>query len=639
MTSSPTLPALRRDAFASAGLGFVLAAGVAADDGGFFSDTWAWASLLALLAVTALLVARPRTETGTLDVAYLGGVVLLTGWAALSALWSPSTTSTLSDVSRLLAYVGVVALGLLVVRKQTVPHLLGGVLAGVVVVCGYSLLTRLLPDRLADFEGSTAYRLSVPIDYWNGLGAYAAMGTLLAFGLAARAASRSARALAAAASVVLLPTLFFTFSRGAWIALGCGFVAAIALGPRRLQLLWTLLVLAPFPAVAVLLSWQADALITRGASLAAAAEDGDQLIVWLAAVAVGAALVSAGLGAAERRVEVGRRAQVVFVVVVATLALAGVALGWSRFDSPWSLAARGWDQFWSQPAGSSGRGGGADLSTGLFSLAPNGRAELWRVAWDGFESAPLAGLGSGSFSHTWYERRPVGLTTANDAHGLYVETLSELGLIGLGLLLVTLASPVVAAVVAREFSPLPAASGAYGVFLVHAGVDWQWELAGVSLVALLAGCALVGAARPDEPARRPARSVRVALTFLSGALAVLALGSVLANVPLGKARESAERGDWSAVDHEARRARTWAPWSSEPWVLLGEAQRRRGQIEAARLSFARAAEKDPRNWLLWFRLGGVSTGETRRAALQTALRLNPRERQIQLAIHPRKTSS
>jgi hypothetical protein len=621
-------------AVAAAGLGFILAAGVAADDGGIFSDTWAWVALLTMAMATVLLVVRPRVELRTLDWLYVGALLLLTGWAALSAIWSPTTTGALNDVARLLAYVGAVGLCLLVVGRRTVPHLLGGVLTGVVAVCVYALLTRLQPNRLGEFQGSSTYRLSVPIDYWNGLGAYAAMGALLAFGLAARAEGRLARALAAAAPVALVPTLYFTFSRGAWIALAAGLLVAVALGPRRLQLLWTLVVLAPWPALALLLSSRSDALTIRGSTLEAATHDGGRLLVWLSVLAVGAGLMGAALAEAERQFDLERGVRIAFAVLLAACALGGLAMAWQRYDSPWRAAERGWEQFWSQPPESSGRGDTTDLGASVFSLAPNGRAELWRVAWDGFESTPLAGLGAGSFAHTWYARRPVGLTTANDAHGLYVETLSELGVVGFALLLLLLAAPAVAAIRARCFGLLPAATGAYGVFLVHAGVDWDWELAGVTLVALLSGCALVAAARSDRRPRRLSGLLRIALPLAGGALALVAAATLLASLPLGKARDAAERRNWSTVAAEARRASAWAPWSSEPWLLLGESQRARGQIGAARVSFRTAVAKDPRNWLLWFRLAGVSTGETRRAALQTALRLNPQERQIQLAIHP-----
>ena len=65
-------------------------------------------------------------------------------------------------------------------------------------------------------------------------------------------------------------------------------------------------------------------------------------------------------------------------------------------------------------------------------------------------------------------------------------------MIGLFLLAVVLLAPFLAVRRARRTSVFPAATGAYVAFLVHAGVDWDFELAGVTVVGLVAGAALVG---------------------------------------------------------------------------------------------------------------------------------------------------
>ena len=56
------------------------------------------------------------------------------------------------------------------------------------------------------------------------------------------------------------------------------------------------------------------------------------------------------------------------------------------------------------------------------------------------EREPLLGEGAGSFSRTWLRERPVA-NEARDAHNLYLETLAELGPIGLVLLLLVLVTP------------------------------------------------------------------------------------------------------------------------------------------------------------------------------------------------------
>ncbi len=90
--------------------------------------------------------------------------------------------------------------------------------------------------------------------YWNALGVLAALGLLLAFYLVARVENLLVRLTAAASTVPLALTIYFTFSRGAGIALLGGLVLAAVLDPRRLQLAATLLAVAPWPALAVWLA-------------------------------------------------------------------------------------------------------------------------------------------------------------------------------------------------------------------------------------------------------------------------------------------------------------------------------------------------------------------------------------------------
>ena len=62
---------------------------------------------------------------------------------------------------------------------------------------------------------------------------------------------------------------------------------------------------------------------------------------------------------------------------------------------------------------------------------------------------PLLGTGAGSFEAHWFRERSVAFH-ARDAHNLYLETLAELGPVGLALLLATLALPLLALPAARR---------------------------------------------------------------------------------------------------------------------------------------------------------------------------------------------
>ena len=232
--------------------GFLVIALVAGHTGGYLPTTHGWTAVVTLWLAAMGLILRDRIEVGTHATLFLGGLVAFTGWVALSNLWTPSMTSTMHEVQRNLAYVGVVAAGLVLTSKRTVPHLLGGVLAAITLLSSYALGVRLLPDRFGGFDSTSfGYRLATPITYWNGLGIFTVMGILLALGLATRSRTLLARALAAATIPLLAATMYFTFSRGAWAALAVGLVVAVFVDPRRLQLIFAALVLAPWSALAI----------------------------------------------------------------------------------------------------------------------------------------------------------------------------------------------------------------------------------------------------------------------------------------------------------------------------------------------------------------------------------------------------
>jgi hypothetical protein len=144
----------------------------------------------------------------------------------------------------------------------------------------------------------------------------------------------------------------------------------------------------------------------------------------------------------------------------------------------------------------------------------------WRVALREWEENRLLGSGAGTFDRYWLHYRTAS-SFARDAHSLYLETLGELGPIGLALLLAALLIPLLA-LRGRRDPLLATAAAAYVAFLVHAGIDWDWELPAVTLAGLVCGSTMLVARRPaDAPELRFAGRVLM-LTPLLG-LGILAL--------------------------------------------------------------------------------------------------------------------
>jgi hypothetical protein len=599
-------------------LGLVPVASLGAAQGGYFPTAWGWATLGLLWSAGLALVLRSGVRLSAAEQAFVLAWAALAAWTAVSIAWSRNLPQTVLEVERVLVYVSGVLAVVLMVRTRTVRQLLGGLVVGISIVALFGLATRLFPGRLQVYDPTAVYRLAQPIGYWNGLAIFTAMGAILALGFAARGRSPAVRAACAALLVFLLPTFYFTFGRSGWIALGVGVVAVVLVDPRRLQLLTTLLVLAPAPAAAVWLAAHSSGLTHAGASAARAAHDGNRLAVALVILAAANAAAVTLVAFAERRVDVPPAARGVFAAALVVALVSVLAFTFARYGGPSTLARKGYSAFKAPPPHHV-----VNLNRRLFSFSGNGRYDLWRLAWADARSHPWLGSGAGSYERYFLKHQPPDVGRVRDAHGLYIETLAELGPFGLILLLAALGIPLVVAAGARAYPLVPAAAGAYTAFLVHAIADWDWELPAVTLAALFCGGAILAAARRAGDVRTlsvPARGVALAAIVAVAGLAAIGL---IGNSALKASDASRRDRDWNGAASDARHARTWMPWSPRPWAALGEAQLGAGLVGEARQSFRKAASIDPRDWRLWYDLARVSRGRVRVNALRHAVALYP----------------
>src|SRR5690348_9680680 len=206
--------------------------------GGYFDQPRLIAAIVAwaALAAVAIVAPSPLPAAGPARVA-LGGLAALTAWTGLSLLWAPLGGPAADDLQRLLLYVAALAVGIYVladprVRRWAEPLLLAAVLGAIL----YGLSERL---GLTTFTLviSAGDRLAYPLTYWNGTGAFAALGLVLAAGLAGEPERpRRLRMAAAAAAAPLGLAVYLTFSRGALGALAAGLMLLLALRPTPAQL-------------------------------------------------------------------------------------------------------------------------------------------------------------------------------------------------------------------------------------------------------------------------------------------------------------------------------------------------------------------------------------------------------------------
>ena len=122
------------------------------------------------------------------------------------------------------------------------------------------------------------------------------------------------------------------------------------------------------------------------------------------------------------------------------------------------------------------------------------RPAYWRVASGDAAEHVVLGSGAGSFDDYWRAHRPIP-AFVRDAHSLYLETAAELGLVGVVLLICALGTPLIAASRLEDRYLAATGAAAYSAFLVHAGLDWDWEMPVTTFAGLACGAALLVAAR------------------------------------------------------------------------------------------------------------------------------------------------
>jgi len=452
---------MRRHASALAAGGLLLLPVVLAfSRGGYFDAARLRAAIAAcvLAAVAALAAPRllPPTRAGRVA---LAGLAALTGWTALSLTWAPERGPALDDLERLVLYLAALfAAAALLDRRWTEPALL----VAPVAAAAYGLSERLLPGVVTLTRSAAAGdRLAQPLTYWNAQGALAALGLVLAAGLLAER-GRGVRIAAACAAPLPGLDLFLTRSRGALGAFAAGLLVLLALRPTRATLAAASLVTLAAAAAPVAAELAFRAVLHAGSSPG----DGAGTLAVLALATAAAGAIAAGLPRLDAPLPWLRPAAV--VAVAAALAVTVVA------------------------AAHSGRAGAPAPTTGRLVSTESNRYAYWRVALATFADHPLRGVGSAGFRGEWRKRRHI-TEVVRDAQSLYLETAAELGLVGLLALGALLGGAGV------RIRPETAVAGAaLAAWALHAGVDWDWEMPAVTLVAVLLAGRVIA-----RPAPRP----------------------------------------------------------------------------------------------------------------------------------------
>ncbi len=586
------------------------------------------AAVLGLLAIVLhlTLADRPWQGWSAGGSVSAGALALFAAWVLASSQWSGSAARALVEFDRALLYLAVLVLFVLFATSgRDLGTLLRWVAGVMCVVCVAALATRLAPGTFPTSRDIANDRLTFPLTYWNAMGILSALAMILALHVSSSSREPAvARVLAAAAIPAVAVALYFTFSRGGIAAAILGITLYMLVGHPR-GLLPALLAVAPPTAYALAQAYGADLLATtRFSGSAAAAQRHEVLVAVVLCVLLAGALRAAGLLLDQRldRVRLARRASSATKLATGALvlvALAGVAVA-ARLPQRIDRERRAFSQGAILP-------GQADLRARLSQRGNNGRIANWRVALDGFEAEPLHGTGAGTYRLSWERERPAPPFQVTDGHSLYLEVASELGWPGLLLLVVALVTPIAVAV-ARLRLPERHATAAFlaagGTLLLHAGIDWDWEMPALFIWYFAAG-GVVLAAAPGRPFPVPGR-----LTRLVAGLACLTLALSPALVfasqgPLNRSVQAFKREDCRTAIDRALESLEVLDSRPEPFEILAYCDARAGRPDLAMQAMQAASRRDPNNWQYAYGLAVTQAlaGREPAAAARRSRMLNP----------------
>jgi hypothetical protein len=449
--------------------------------GGFFEAPRLWAGLIVWVAVAVLAatghVQLPPRGPGLVALLGLAG---LAAWTTASIAWSPLRDPALADAERVWMYAGYLLLASALLRGATARLVEPALAAGTLIVGGYAAATRLLPTLIpSEHSASAGARLDQPLTYWNALGAVMAVGIVLLLRIASDdTRPRALRTAALAAVPVNGLVLYLTFSRGSLAAMAVGVITLLVLERNRRATAIAVAGLACAGMAAAL----ASAFPAVDSLAGDAAKQRNEGLIVLAGL-----VVACGLAAlAEHAITRGAadRLRSLRSLAAAALALAALAAG-----AVFAVSR--------EPAPPPSSVGELPTTRARLGTLRTNRYDYWKVALHGFEDKPFSGVGAHGFQQLWLQRRPIR-ESAQDAHSLYIETAAELGIVGVALLLAFLGG-VIACL--RRLLKEPSGrvlaigwSAASACWLVHAGVDWDWEMPAVSLLFLAIAGAAIGTA-------------------------------------------------------------------------------------------------------------------------------------------------
>lgn len=613
---------------------------LAFNNGGYAFSTQAQVGIAVWWVVTicAAWGLFPRVRPSRSATAVILLLAAFTAWTALGITWSISSGRSFQNLALIMCYLGILALGVCIYRERSVSmrHTLGAVGTAVVIVALMALAARLWPHLEPGSQGEAwgGARISWPVGYWNGLAALMAIGLPALLSTATTGRTLIGRALAAAAIPILLVCAALTQSRGGIGEVAVALIVFLLFSRDRFEKLLTCAVVAAGSAALIYAAFSRADIKN---ALETASNQHHQAMTFaliVVLVCLGVGIVQAGLTLALRHASLPRiftpsvrttrtLSGAAIVVLVAAAIAAHVP---HRIDHAWH------DFKTVTTTDSSGSHFGA--------TSGEGRYQFWVAGIDSAKTHPLTGSGPGTFQLDWLPRAHFYQYIV-DAHNLYVQTYTELGIPGLLLIVAFFAAALVMLIQKLIYSDpddrtrFAAVIAAFMAFLVGACYDWLWHIPVIPACLLL----MLGASLARHPDRRRVTETTTSKRYLPhwqaqvtvvsvGLCALAAIAYPLATNDAVTASQHADSlgqlGDALQSAKTAVSLESGSATAQRQLALIYDALHDyKSGIQAAK----HAVSDEPQGWENWYVLFGLYTkaGNVRQAiyAYKQIERTNP----------------
>jgi hypothetical protein len=512
--------------------------------------------------------------------------------------WASDRGRAFAQFDQVSLYVAVLAVAILIARLVPASVIVRGVAVGISAIAGVALVSRFFPSTFG-IEPSTILptinsRLSFPLGYWNGLGIDVALAYPLLLAIMTSRRSRVERALAALPLPIIGADMYLTSSRGAFAAAAVAIVAYLLLAPNRWPALAATALAGAAGVAAVATLVHQNALLAGDMTNPLAIHQGHRAALVIGIACVVCALVWAGLSALGSRAPTPPRVvgwATVGVIVLAVVVAIGVSHPIAKFDAFRSNSFQASNSSTSY------------VNQHLLSSSGSGRWQFWGAASSEFQAHWLNGGGAGSWLAWWLQHSTLGGFYTQYAHSLYLETLAELGIIGLLLI----GGAVLVAVVGAARSALSLRSGevaaatACGIaFFTAAAYDWVWQLAGITVV----GVGLLGVALGARPSTRAGTwehfgVARPLLALLAVAAIIPQVVVLASSIHIRNSKAAFDAHNGARARSEALAAKTVEPWDATTWVQLALVELSLRDYAAAHSAIRSAIHRSPGDYVVW----------------------------------------